>query len=86
MGVTVEETPDGCDIYGMASQKDRVRGPGKLGLLQGAEIDPHLDHRMTMACAVAGLVSDNPMVIKDADCVKISYPRFYQDLDSLRIV
>ena len=86
MGVTVEETPDGCDIYGMASQKDRVRGPGKLGLLQGAEIDPHLDHRMAMACAVAGLVSDTPMVIKDADCVKISYPRFYQDLDSLRIV
>ena len=86
MGVTVEETPDGCDIYGMASQKDRMRSPGRLGLLQGAEIDPHLDHRMAMACAVAGLVSDTPMVIKDADCVKISYPRFYQDLDSLRAV
>ena len=86
MGVTVEETPDGCDIYGMASQKDRVRGYGRLGLLQGAEIDPHLDHRMAMACAVAGLISDTPMVIKDADCVKISYPKFYQDLDLLRVV
>ena len=86
MGVTVEETPDGCDIYGMASQKDRVRGHGRLGLLQGAEIDPHLDHRMAMASAVAGLISDTPMVIKDADCVKISYPKFYQDLDLLRVV
>ena len=86
MGVTVEETDDGMDIYGMASQKDRVRGPGRLGLLQGAEIDPHLDHRMAMACAVAGLISDTPMIIKDADCVKISYPRFYSDLDSLRVV
>ncbi|MBQ3406278.1 MAG: 3-phosphoshikimate 1-carboxyvinyltransferase [Lachnospiraceae bacterium] len=86
MGVTVEETDDGMDIYGMASQKERVRGPGRLGLLQGAEIDPHLDHRMAMACAVAGLISDTPMIIKDADCVKISYPRFYSDLDSLRVV
>ena len=86
MGVTVEETDDGMDIYGRASLKDRVRGPGRLGLLQGAEIDPHLDHRMAMAYAVAGLISDTPMVIKDADCVNISYPRFYEDLDSLRVV
>ena len=86
MGVRVDETDDGMDIYGMASQKDRVRGPGRLGLLQGAEIDPHLDHRMAMACTVAGLISDTPMVIKDADCVRISYPKFYSDLDSLRVV
>ena len=86
MGVRVDETEDGMDIYGTASLKDRVRGPGRLGLLQGAEIDPHLDHRMAMACAVAGLISDTPVIIKDADCVKISYPRFFTDLDSLRVV
>ncbi len=86
MGVTVTETEDGMDIYGRASAKDRVRRPGKLGLLTGAEIDPHLDHRMAMAFSVAGLISDTPTTIRDAGCVSVSYPRFYQDLDMLRIV
>ena len=44
------------------------------------EIDSHLDHRVAMSFAVAGLLCDGPLSIKGGDCVKISYPEFYEDL------
>ena len=48
--------------------------------LHGAEIDSHLDHRIAMSFAVAALAAEGETEIKDADCVKISYPKFYEDL------
>ena len=51
--------------------------------LHGAEIDSHLDHRIAMSFAVAALASEGETIIKDADCVKISYPNFYEDLFKL---
>jgi 3-phosphoshikimate 1-carboxyvinyltransferase len=57
-----------------------VKGPCKL---HGAEIDPHNDHRIAMACAVAALGAEGETVIDNAECVKKSYPRFFLDLQSL---
>jgi 3-phosphoshikimate 1-carboxyvinyltransferase len=57
-----------------------VKGPCKL---HGAEIDPHNDHRIAMACAVAALRADGETRIHDAECVKKSYPRVFNDLHSL---
>lgn len=57
-----------------------VKGPCKL---HGAEIDPHNDHRIAMACAVAALRADGETWIHDAECVKKSYPRVFNDLHSL---
>jgi 3-phosphoshikimate 1-carboxyvinyltransferase len=57
-----------------------VKGPCKL---HGAEIDPHNDHRIAMACAVAALGAEGETVIHDAECVKKSYPRVFNDLHSL---
>jgi len=51
--------------------------------LYGAEIDSYLDHRIAMSFAVAALASEGETTIKDADCVKISYPNFYEDLFNL---
>lgn len=48
--------------------------------LHGAVIDPHLDHRIAMSFAVAALVADGETNILNADCVKISYPDFYNNL------
>ena len=48
--------------------------------LHGAEIDSHLDHRIAMSFAIAALASEGETEIKDADCVKISYPKFYEGL------
>ena len=57
-----------------------VKGPCKL---HGAEIDPHNDHRIAMACAVVALGAEGETTIRDAECVKKSYPRFFNDLTSL---
>ena len=70
MGADIEGTDDGMIIHG-----------GKP--LHGATIDSHLDHRVAMSFAVAGTICDGPMEILHGDCVKISYPNFYQDLYSL---
>ncbi|HEX9262717.1 MAG TPA: 3-phosphoshikimate 1-carboxyvinyltransferase, partial [Candidatus Bathyarchaeia archaeon] len=59
-----------------------VNGPSKL---HGADIDPHKDHRIAMACAVAALGAEGETRIHDAECVKKSYPRFFTDLDKLGV-
>ena len=70
MGADIQATDDGMIING-----------GKP--LHGAEIDSHLDHRVAMSFAVAGLLCDGPLMIRNGECVNISYPEFYSDLYSL---
>ncbi len=70
MGATVSVDGDWMDING--------------GSLQGGRIDPHADHRIAMACAVAGLRSRNGVTMEGEDCVDKSYPEFFRDLASLR--
>jgi 3-phosphoshikimate 1-carboxyvinyltransferase len=70
MGASVEERPDGL----------RVEGKNR-GRLHGAEIDPRGDHRMAMAFAVAALGAEGSSVIRDSECVGISYPDFFEVLD-----
>ena len=69
MGATVEERPDGLKVAG--------RSAGKL---RGAEIEPHGDHRIAMAFAVAALGAEGPTTIRAAECAGVSYPTFYDDL------
>ncbi len=71
MGADVEATEDGMIIHGGSS-------------LQGAIIDSHQDHRVAMSFAVAALAAEGETEIRDAECVSISYPEFYQDLASLQ--
>lgn len=70
MGADVTETEDGMIIRG-----------GRP--LHGAVIDSKLDHRIAMTFAVAGLCAEGETEIKGAECVNISYPGFYQDLERL---
>jgi 3-phosphoshikimate 1-carboxyvinyltransferase len=70
MGATVEELSDGLRVEGR-----------KAGRLRGAEIEPHADHRIAMAFAVAALAAEGPTVIRDADCAGVSYPAFFEDLE-----
>ncbi len=51
----------------------------KQSVLHGGEADSHGDHRIAMALAVAGLVSNGNVVIKNAECVSKSYPDFWKD-------
>ena len=70
MGADIESTDDGMIIHG---GKD----------LHGAIIDSHMDHRIAMSFAIASLLADGHMTILDKNCVDISFPTFYQDLDRL---
>ena len=70
MGAQVTATDDGFIIEG-----------GRP--LRGAAIDSHLDHRIAMSFAVAALNADGETEIQDAECVNISYPAFYQDLNRI---
>ncbi|MCC8087922.1 MAG: 3-phosphoshikimate 1-carboxyvinyltransferase [Rikenellaceae bacterium] len=55
----------------------------KGGAIKSATVDSFNDHRIAMASAVAGLVSDGRIVIKGAEAVNKSYPSFWDDLASL---
>ena len=70
MGAHITATDDGMIIEGGYP-------------LHGAEIDSYLDHRIAMSFAIAALASEGETFIKDGDCVKISYPNFYEDLFKL---
>lgn len=54
--------------------------------LTGAEINPHGDHRMAMACSVAAMRSSEFVEIDDAECINKSYNEFYDDMTKLGAV
>ena len=70
MGAHIEATDDGMIIEGGYP-------------LHGAVIDSHLDHRIAMSFAIGALGADGETRIEGAECVKISYPEFYQTLEKL---
>ena len=70
MGAVVEEREDGLKILGGQT-------------LRGAEIDSHGDHRIAMAFAIAALRAEGETLIRGADAAVISYPGFFEVLDSV---
>jgi 3-phosphoshikimate 1-carboxyvinyltransferase len=70
VGVDVEEFDDGLSVNG-----------GQV--INGGTVSSFGDHRIAMAFAVAGLLSRTGVEIEDADCVDISFPGFFELLDSL---
>jgi 3-phosphoshikimate 1-carboxyvinyltransferase len=72
LGATVEEYPDGLFV------------PGRQKL-RGGTVDSFGDHRIAMAFAIAGLIADGPVVIRNANCAAISFPSFFDLLDKVRV-
>jgi 3-phosphoshikimate 1-carboxyvinyltransferase len=70
LGGRVSELPDGWEIHG---------GGG----LEGARVSTRGDHRIAMALAVAGLLAGGETEIEGAECVAVSYPAFWDDLERL---
>jgi 3-phosphoshikimate 1-carboxyvinyltransferase len=71
MGASVEELDDGL----------RVEGPVKL---RGARLDSFGDHRIAMAFAVAALAAEGETEIAGAaECVGVSFPEFFDLLESV---
>jgi len=70
MGAQVEQTADGWRIPG--GQK-----------LHGAKIQSFGDHRIAMAFAIAALRAEDETALRHSECVAISYPGFFEDLERL---
>jgi len=70
MGANITANDDGWTIEGISP-------------LHGARVHSHGDHRVAMALAVAGLMAEGETEIEDAECVEISYPEFFDQLESL---
>ncbi|MEO6119156.1 MAG: 3-phosphoshikimate 1-carboxyvinyltransferase [Terriglobales bacterium] len=70
MGAKVEEFDDGLRIPGRQS-------------LHGAELDSAGDHRIAMAFAIAALRAEGDTLIHNADVVSVSFPEFWNMLDSV---
>lgn len=69
MNAKVDEFDDGFRIY----RSD----------LKAAKIETYGDHRIAMAFAVASLLADGETEISDAQCVEVSFPRFFETLSSV---
>jgi 3-phosphoshikimate 1-carboxyvinyltransferase len=52
----------------------------------GNLVDSHNDHRIAMACAVASLNGERPVVIENYQCVAKSYPDFFRDIHSVQVI
>ena len=70
MGAEARGTEDGMIIHG--------GNP-----LHGAEIHCAYDHRIAMTFSIAGINADGETIIRDSECVDVSYPTFYEQLKSL---
>lgn len=71
IGANIEERPDGMVIN------------GKTPLKGGIEIDTHHDHRTAMSFYVAGLITEQPLLIKDFEWVNTSFPEFLSLMEKI---
>ena len=51
--------------------------------LTGGNVSSHDDHRMAMMLAIASTVCKEPVIIDNKECVKKSYPSFWEDFEML---
>jgi 3-phosphoshikimate 1-carboxyvinyltransferase len=72
LGAKVEEFEDGLGIG----------GPVRL---KGGDVDSHTDHRIAMAFAIAGLVTEDEVRIHNAEAAGVSFPNFYEILDEVTV-
>ena len=80
-GARVEETADGLMIDG--SDGEPLAGTPEGAAPEGAAVVTHLDHRIAMSMAVAGLASRAGVEVDDTSPIATSFPNFLKLLTSL---
>ncbi len=70
MGAAVEEFEDGLRVVGAAH-------------LKGATLESFADHRIAMAFSVAALLAEGESEIIGSECVSVSFPNFFEVLESV---
>lgn len=71
LGADISEEPEGLTIRG----KETLPG--------GAAVGSWNDHRIAMMAAIAASRCENPVTVMGAECVKKSYPGFWEDYAGL---
>jgi 3-phosphoshikimate 1-carboxyvinyltransferase len=71
LGLRVSASDDGLGVRGVPSRP------------KGGSMGSHDDHRIAMLGAVAGLVSREGVELQDAEAVAVSFPGFFELLDSV---
>lgn len=71
LGAQVEEHEDHLVIHG----REKLAG--------GVTVSGHNDHRIAMMAAIAAIRCEKPVTITGAECVKKSYPKFWEDYKAL---
>ncbi|MCK4847179.1 MAG: 3-phosphoshikimate 1-carboxyvinyltransferase, partial [Deltaproteobacteria bacterium] len=70
--VEVKELEDGIEITGKG-----------YGNIKGGTIDSHGDHRIAMAMAILALGTKEGVTINNPECVDVSFPGFFELLDTV---
>lgn len=71
LGAKIIEKEDGLVVTGV----EKLQG--------GVEVWSHKDHRIAMTLAIASTRCEEPIVIKDYECIAKSYPNFFEDFKTL---
>lgn len=71
LGAKITEKEDGLIIEGVSKLKG------------GCTVWSHKDHRIAMTIAIASTVCEEPIIIKDYECVSKSYPEFWNDFKNV---
>jgi 3-phosphoshikimate 1-carboxyvinyltransferase len=71
VGAHIRSRPDGWQVVGVPARP------------RGGRVDSVLDHRIAMLGAIAGVVSREGVDVEGADAVAISFPGFFELLDSV---
>ena len=66
MGADVEEFDDGFLV--------------RKSNLKGAELDSFGDHRIAMSFAIAGMIASGDTELRNAECVAVSFPEFFETM------
>jgi len=71
IGATAEELDDGFKVTG---NRAPLRG----------KVETHADHRIAMSFGVLGALPGNEITVDDPDCVGVSFPGFWKELERVR--
>ncbi|RLL48534.1 3-phosphoshikimate 1-carboxyvinyltransferase [Oceanobacillus piezotolerans] len=71
LGARIKATDDGMIIHGKKP-------------LNGGQVSSYHDHRIAMMAAIASLIASNDVTIDDVDSISVSYPSFFEHLNSIK--
>ena len=79
----VESVKNMLSALGIQSESDENTLTVYAGQFQGGTVDSCNDHRIAMAAAIAATVASGPVTVLGAQCVKKSYPSFWEEYQKL---